>query len=267
VVLLRIRPQRVLLLMLAIAAVLTAITVVVHLIEPLRGRSSDSAYAMLVALPDAASEGSVANWYSAVVMLGCAGLMAWIGRNARLTSNGYSLHWLGLAVLFTFLSLDEGIGIHESLIEPLRNSLELGGVLYLGWIIPWGGLTIACAIAYSRFLIHLGPGVRAAIVAAAALFVAAALGLEMLEGQLYTSGEIGLPYEAAVIGEELGEMAALALLAYGLLRQLAGDRGGTLRIELVPTTSADMRFSPARLQSAPAPGRTRRRSLARSASP
>jgi hypothetical protein len=227
-----IRPRRVLVVMLAIAAVLTAVTVVIHLLEPIGSRPAD--YLLLLELADAAAEDSIANWYSALVMLGCAGAMAWIGLEKRRSGEAYGKHWLALALLFVLFSLDEGAGIHDSTADPLREAFELGGALYLGWVIPWGALAIACGITFTRFLWRLPTGVRGPIVAAGALFVVSALGFELAEAHLYTSSGVTVEYEAALIVEELGEMTALALLSFGLLRALTGNRGASLRLELDP---------------------------------
>ena len=239
-----IRPRRVLVVMLAIAGVLTAITITAHLIEPTASRSQDSSYLLALEIADGTVEHSLANWYSSLALLGCAGLMALIGLGTRLWREAYAGHWLGLAALFVFLAIDEGIGLHDAAVAPLQDAFGFGGLLHSAWVVPWGILAILCAALYAGFLVNLAPGVRAAMVGAAALYLTSALVVEVVEWRIYDTQGASLPlipYETLPIGEELGEMAALGLLAYGLLLQLMGARGGDIRVGVSSRTG---RFVP-----------------------
>ncbi|MCI5122308.1 MAG: hypothetical protein D3908_14195, partial [Candidatus Electrothrix sp. AUS4] len=66
-------------------------------------------------------------------------------------------YWLGLAAVFCFLSLDETFVLHERLgdyAEKYITStgiLEVSGLLYFPWIVPYSILMILLGLLYFRF--------------------------------------------------------------------------------------------------------------------
>jgi hypothetical protein len=60
--------------------------------------------------------------------------------------NKLSLGWLGLALAFVFLSLDEATQIHEFFIGYFRIDFGLSGYFYSAWIIPYGVALVVLAL-------------------------------------------------------------------------------------------------------------------------
>ncbi len=59
------------------------------------------------------NEGNAPSWYSSMTLALCAGLLAAIGLDKRQKHSRYAAHWLVLAAIFIYLSLDEAAEIHE----------------------------------------------------------------------------------------------------------------------------------------------------------
>lgn len=97
-------------------------------------------------------EGNIPTLYSAVAVLICSGLLALIARIHWNRPGGKRYYWLGLAVLFFFLGLDEGTAIHEEFSGYLEEYLVADGALYFLWVVPYGIATAVLALLHLRFV-------------------------------------------------------------------------------------------------------------------
>ncbi len=172
----------------------------------------------LTPLFDLDVEANVPTLVSAVALLGAASLFWATGSATHRHGRAYAKHWRGLAVVFVLLALDEAAGFHEKLSAPLRDAMQLTGVLHYAWIVPYALLVAALGIVYARFLLALDPVAKRHLVGAGVVFLAGAVGLEMVGG-LIASAET--PTEAAFVAavtcEETLEMVGVALLVRGLV--------------------------------------------------
>jgi hypothetical protein len=125
-----------------------------------------------IALFDLDREQNVPTLYSSATLLLSAGLLAMIAIARKRQKKGDSLYWVGLAIIFLFLSVDETAGLHERLIKPLRSGLHTSGILFYAWVIPYGIFLIAMVLVYLRFLFSLAVRFRYLIVFAGILYVA-----------------------------------------------------------------------------------------------
>jgi hypothetical protein len=66
----------------------------------------------------------------------------------------------------------------------MRKLLNATGFLYFTWIVPFGFLVAIFLLSYSKFLFHLPVSTRKLFVAACALYIGGAIGMEMLGGYL-----------------------------------------------------------------------------------
>ena len=182
-----------------------------------------------VALFDFDTEKNIPTFYSSLALMLCSVLLLIIFIKQR--KPGYPhLHWLGLAVIFLFLSIDEAISIHERSIEPLREILGTSGLLYYAWVIPYSlGLIVLLAL-YFGFLLNLPKKIRDLFILSGVVFVSGALGIEMIGG-LYTElhGTNNLTYSLITTCEEFLEMLGIVIFIYALLicvttRELAISR-------------------------------------------
>lgn len=184
--------------------------------------------------------------YSALLLLGCAALLAVITTDARRTRSRDARYWSGLAAGFAFMALDEAVTIHELLNAPLRAMLGASGPLYFAWVVPYGLLAAAVGLLYARFLLRLPRAIAVRFVVAGLIFVGGAVGVELLQGLMY--GSYGhdyrsAPMELAYLVEETMEMFGVAYFIHALLLQLQLQRRSLrLAIEL----SDSLQAAPAR---------------------
>ncbi len=153
------------------------------------------------------------SWFSSVLALVGAALFFVIWR--RLLFDGKrSLEWFLLSVIFVFISVDESASLHEMLIVPVRDWLGLSGLLYFAWVVPYGLAVLILTVALLPFLRRLEGEVRWRLIVAAVVYLAGAVGVELVGGLIYESlGEQrNLTYDLVITCEETLEMAGLILL-------------------------------------------------------
>lgn len=180
----------------------------------------------LVRLLDFDREHNLPSWYSAFSLAFCALLLAII---ALAEPNGRGRrHWWGLAALFAYVSVDEGVALHERLVLPLKAALGTTGLLFYAWVIPYGLLVAVLGGIYLRFLLSLPPATRRQFFLAAGVYLSGALGLELFGGRYYEGhqGAADLPYTLLTTAEELLEMAGVVIFIRALLGFMAAAPEG-----------------------------------------
>lgn len=162
-------------------------------------------------------EGNVPTWYASSLLLVCALLLAAIATEAR----GYRRHWWGLAAGFLFMSIDEAVEIHEH----AGGHLDLGGVLYFDWVVPAAAVVALVVIAYLGFVRALPPRRQRWFVAAGAIYVGGAVGLELPLGWwTERAGPESAGYALIDWCEETLELLGVSLFALALVERWQ-DRG------------------------------------------
>jgi len=123
----------------------------------------------------------------------------------------YAGHWAALALIFLVLSLDEAASSHEATIQPLRVTLGARGIFYFAWVIPGLALVGLLGVIYWGFMRALPPPTRTRFVGAAGIYVAAALGMEMVGGYVVNYyGQKNITFALLAAAEETLEMLVTA---------------------------------------------------------
>jgi hypothetical protein len=194
----------------------------------------DEGLLQLLRLFDVGEEGSIPTWYSSFTLLLSSILLAVIAALKRMRGDRYTLHWIGLSLIFLFLSIDEVVQIHEagsreevqSFVKNLTG-LTFGGFTYFFWVVPGAAFVLIFLLVYLRFLVDLPKETRRLFLVAGILFVGGALGLEMLSARVVSIYGIedwesvgGLP--KIVVGiqtsiEELLEMLGIIVFIHALV--------------------------------------------------
>jgi hypothetical protein len=165
--------------------------------------SSASAYLSL------SYEGNFPTWYASVLLLGFGLLCAGAARRAPADR----AHWLGLAILFAFLSLDEATELHEH----LAGLVGTGGVLTFDWVVPASVVLLLLGALYLPFLRRLPQRLRTRLLVAAATFVFGALVMELPLGWwVARHGDDGLGYALIDWVEETLELVGSSLAVVAL---------------------------------------------------
>ncbi|MGD2045225.1 MAG: hypothetical protein PVJ80_06830 [Gemmatimonadota bacterium] len=175
------------------------------------------------------AETNVPAFYATFSLLFTALLLAAVGVASRGDGSVGTMYWLGLAVVFLFLSMDEMLGFHERLSEPLRSELGTSGLLYYAWVIPYGLGVLGLAAVYLRFLARLPRQTSVRFIGAGILFVSGAIGAEMVGGwvsEQYGNANVG--FVAIQTIEEVLEMVGILVFISAILeyseRQFNGLR-------------------------------------------
>lgn len=97
----------------------------------------------------------------------------------------YARRWLLLAAIFAYLSCDEMLRLHERMTgTALRPALDVlgfapGGIFYYPWVIVYAPLVAIFVLAYFGFWRALPTKTRTLFLAAGAIFVGGAMGVEV----------------------------------------------------------------------------------------
>lgn len=166
-------------------------------------------------------ENNIPTYFSALLLLSAGVLLGLIARLVREIEGPFRRHWLGLAFVFTYLSVDEISSLHERVGAPLRESLGTSGVLHYAWVIPGLALLLMFAVVYLRFFLHLPARWKGLFLLSGLLYVTGGLGLE-LAGGWYDShfGYESFTYSVLTTIEEMLEMSGAAVFIYTLLSYL-----------------------------------------------
>jgi len=177
----------------------------------------------LIRLFNLNEEYNLPSLFSALLLLTAAALLGYIRRHEQQRGARDVAKWTVLALGFLYMAIDELSQIHERLIVPGRELLgdRSFGLLYYAWVIPAAALVLVLAGYFLGFLLRLPARTRRGFIVGGMLFVAGAIGFEMLGGhqhELY--GKQNLTYMVYVIFEESLEMAGVIVFIHTLLQYI-----------------------------------------------
>ena len=164
------------------------------------------------------AESNLPTFISAVFMLEAALVSLPMYLWERQHAGRFARQWLVLSALFVFMALDESARMHEKTIAPIRNAFGLSGALHYSWVViglPAAGLLAAF---FLPLLGSLERRIALLIFCSGAIFLAGAIGLEMVGGVLQTRVyDTDIAYEVAASFEETLEMLGISIYIYALL--------------------------------------------------
>jgi hypothetical protein len=168
-----------------------------------------------------AHERNPSTWLAAAV-LASAAVLAWlVGRGRRDART-----WSFVAALFAAMSLDEVATFHERM-----AALPLPGIGSRGWAGAGLLLVVVVGVRLVRWVLGLDIDLRVAMIAGGALFVAGAVGLEVLAGNHQSvHGEDTWFWVLSTVEENL-ELLGVVVVVRALLGHLA-RRPGTLAVRV-----------------------------------
>ncbi|MBD0260081.1 MAG: multidrug transporter [Cytophagales bacterium] len=173
------------------------------------------------------AESNVPTFFSTVLLLMAAALLLVIARQHR--GNALAKYWWALGGIFLFLALDESAQIHEGvtrLVYLATGAVQMPGYFLYAWVIPYLLATVVGGAFFFRFLLKLPYLIRNLFVMAGAMFVAGALGMEMLEGHFNLVSGYGNVYTTLLTTlEELLEMSGVILFIHALLLYVSRSTG------------------------------------------
>lgn len=218
------RPKRVAGVLAAVACLLVALSVALDGVKYFTG---DHSFYGLIPLFNVRQEANIPSFFSGCLFLVDAMLLLLVWHIRRL-HRGPRATWLCLAGLFVFLSFDELFSVHERFTGPLRATFHTSGPLFYAWVLLYGAAVILLAAAFWPTWRRLESIHRRWLALSAALYLAGALGLEMVGvAHLVASGMRGdLWFGLLYTMEESLEMAGLITFAYALMFLAQDDNDG-----------------------------------------
>ena len=118
-------------------------------------------------------EKNMPSLYSALAILLCACILWSIAVVKRRELASFHWHWSILAIIFTYLGVDEALALHEEVgdfVEDL-DLFDAEGFLYFAWVVPYAMLMIVFVLSYLKFLLSLPRQTAILFVLAGAIFL------------------------------------------------------------------------------------------------
>jgi len=172
-------------------------------------------------------EANLPSFYSSAAILFCAALLWLISSHKRKERLPFRFHWLGLAIIFSLLGLDEAISLHEEL-GDFTERFELfdaHGYLYFAWVVPYAIALTLFVLAYVRFVLALPRSTGLLFVISGVMFVAGAMGIELISAnEADLNGTDTVFYSVLYTAEELCEMFGIVIFCYALMRYIESER-------------------------------------------
>ena len=195
-------------------------------------RSPGATLLAVLARLDMDREQNLPTVFSALLLGTAAALLALLARAAYRERDPLWGRWALLAAAFAFLTGDELVSVHELLVKPLKAALNVSGLLGFAWYLAAAPLVAGLGLYCLALLRRLPRRTAGLFIAAGAVYVGAAIGVEMVGSLLVdVVGQHSRLYLAEVGFEETLEMAGAVLFLYALLDYLA-RRWGQIHGEL-----------------------------------
>jgi hypothetical protein len=160
-------------------------------------------------------EANIPTWFTASIALYAALVASLIASHMK-SQGKKSMGWRGLACLFLYIALDEVGGLHELLIDPLRDAFGLTGWLYQSWVIVGLGIALIVGLTYIQFLFRLPHSIRFYLIFGGMIYVFGVIGVEAIGGLVLSTEGLTDWYVQLAHIEEFLEMMGLILALYAL---------------------------------------------------
>ena len=173
------------------------------------------------------AEQNLCSWFGTMVLFGCSFLLLTAGRRAKAFAQPRAWFWFVLSFAFVALSLDEASSVHESVRVVIQQRWHPTGAFRYAWTIPAVVLVPLFAMTSLPFLLSLPRSTALRFIASGAVYVAGALGCEMIEGMMDGSG---LAFVLLYLLEETLEVVGSLLFLSAIMDHLQNplvDTAGT----------------------------------------
>ena len=170
------------------------------------------------------AENCLTDWYSSLLLAFMAVLLFVMGHAETLRR--WRPYWFSLAGIFVYLSIDEFVALHESLMGPMSR-FHLTGAFGVAWVVPYGLACIVLAGVFLPFVLGQPASLRSQIILAGTIYLGSALGLEMVEAHSFTIGNMPA-FRLSMMVQEVGEMIGLTIFAVALITDLSQRRSSIM---------------------------------------
>lgn len=167
-------------------------------------------------------ERNLPTYFSMSLMITSAILMVIIGIYNWVNKKGDVWHWLLLALIFCFMSVDEYKEYHEQLGVMINNYHQMHGFLAFAWYIPVIPALVVLFFAYLRFLKSLPKKIMNNIILGGVMFVGGAIGFKSVGSELINETTVTF-FQFVMLAnvEETVELLGLMIFIRALLSYIA----------------------------------------------
>lgn len=171
------------------------------------------------------AEANIPTFFSALNLMLCGLLLLLVAAFTSRARRRFAGSWFLLGVGALFVGVDEAAQIHELLDANPEWTLGTLRKEDSPFVVVYALLALGIAISVLRLFLHLPMRYKLLFSSAAALFVAGALGLELIGARELTTTGATLYYEVVNGVEEVMEMAAVVMLNASLLGYIRAMHG------------------------------------------
>lgn len=168
------------------------------------------------------SEKNLPTIFSSMLHLFASILLAYVALG-DLRIRKRKIFWYGMSFIFFFLSMDEILRIHESIIGHSSFLFENSGIFVYGWIVYYFIALVLLGLVFYKSLLELPREILVRFITAGFIFVLGAVGIENITGHYIWQENL----EPALINtipeifmlstlEELLEMLGISYFIYGI---------------------------------------------------
>ncbi len=214
------KPKRIAMIFLSISLIMV--------IGHIGGRISDHFYGRTFGFYffDLNREDSIPTFVSSMGLGVCSLLLFVVAYLVKQNHSSGFLYWVGLAVLFLYMAIDETVRIHEKLGGPLRGVYDPEALYDMVWLIPYGILVLLVGVVYLRFVLRLPRETKVLFIISGLVYLTGVAGFEYLGGRqdaLYGVGNFA--YQAFVVLEEGLELLGMGIFMYSILNHISIQYG------------------------------------------
>lgn len=179
-------------------------------------------------------EANIPTWYTSVLLLVGAVLLFLTFQHCRKAGLKFAWHWLGLALIFLFLSADETARLHETMSQILKGTFVqalMPTMKSSAWVALALPLILLIGFLYLRLFLSLDGRLKRLFAVSALLYLGGALGMEVVEIYYLAGHPVDMNFHVMTSIEETMEMSGLIVCIYALLEWLKPEvKGWRLRI-------------------------------------
>jgi hypothetical protein len=164
------------------------------------------------------TEGNIPTWYTSFSILLCAVLLFVIARARKIEGDRYSIYWMILGLIFLYISVDEGAGVHDALDFSLPSLGYITSAPRYIRMLPVAVLLLIFGLMYLKFLFYLPARTRLLFIVAGTIYVSGAFGMGFVMERYGTRhGWDNMTLEILAALEEFLEMIGIVIFIYALM--------------------------------------------------
>lgn len=180
-------------------------------------------------------EASIPTWYAQMILAALSASFAWVTIFKFKAKDKFRFHWLGISFIALYMSIDEGSELHELATNPVQDLFQISsGIFFFAWIVPAMIVVLLVAIIFFRFFLHLPSRTRNLIALSALIFIAGAVGVEMISGAYWQAQDFqyDMVYRSLNAAEEGLENFGTILAIYATLDYIVSNSLNNINLKL-----------------------------------